>query len=133
MSCLLTLSLVKEAKFVLVVGFVLIVSGRASSSFSLGLLSLELSLLKCETSCLQLSLPHVLDNLIQQILYMYNISRYISDIGVFVLSIVGINIGPKNPVSVRPYFQGNPPFQYVDMLINYAVSAGLYMNTAAIT
>ncbi len=31
-SCLLTLSLMKQVKFALVVGFVLIVSGRAASS-----------------------------------------------------------------------------------------------------
>ncbi len=45
------------------------------------------------------------DNHTQQILYMYSISQYISDIVIFLILIIGIDIGPKNPISVEPYLK----------------------------
>ncbi len=49
-----------------------------------------------------MSLSHVLDNYIQLILYIYNISQYICDIRIFYLPIIGICIGSKIPISVGP-------------------------------
>ncbi len=42
-----------------------------------------------------MSLSQVLDNHIQQILYMYSISRYVLHIRIFLLPIIGIGISPK--------------------------------------
>ncbi len=50
-----------------------------------------------------MSLSQVLDNHIQPILYMYNISQYVSDTGIVWLPVTGIGIGPKNSILVGPY------------------------------
>ncbi len=34
---------------------------------------------------------------------MYNFSQYISDIGIFLLPVIGIGISPKNATSVGPF------------------------------
>ncbi len=56
----------------------------------------------CWISCLHyISLSHVFDNYIQNIIC--RISADISDIGIFLLPDIVIGIGPKNPISDRPY------------------------------
>ncbi len=47
-----------------------------------------------------MSLAHVFDDYNQNI--KHKISTYLSDIRIFLLPNIGIGIGPKNPISVRP-------------------------------
>ncbi len=67
-------------------------------------------MLRCKISCLHyMSLSQVLDNHIQRILYMYNISRYILDIGIFLLPVISIGISPQKShirlaIVVRKWF-----------------------------
>ncbi len=64
---------------------------------------LDWNLLRCKISCDHyMSLSQVLDNHIQQRLYMYNININIGYRNCLTL-IIGIGIVPKNPISVGPY------------------------------